>query len=158
MKMELVVAGATGAGAGAAEDEEKSNKSSMADDAGAAGLAGATDEPNPPNPPKPLLAGAAAGWVGAAAVGLESKKLPPPRPPNADDCCGGGDLLLDIPLMPPRPEKAELEALLGLEMLEKLRLLKASFILLTADGGADCCVICGAAATVGECRDPKEFV
>lgn len=46
--------------------------------------------------------------------------------------------------------------LLGLEMLLKLRLLKASLKLSWA---ADCCwAICGAEAIVGECIDPNELV
>lgn len=142
----VVVAGA-GAGAGAEDEAEKSKRSSMADeDAGAAaGLAGALKSPNPP---KLLCAGAG---LGEAAAGLASKKLPPLRPEKAEeDCCGGGDLLLD---MPPRPEKAEVDdvgGLLGLDRLAKLRLLKASF-------NDDCCCACGAAGTVGECIEPNEL-
>lgn len=54
--------------------------------------------------------------------------------------------------MPPRLEKAEGDDVEGLllEMLAKLRLLKASF-------NDDCCCCCGAAGAVGECIEPNEL-
>lgn len=123
LKTELVVVEAGAAGAGAGEELEKSNKSFIAEDAGAAGWAGPADDVKSPKPPKALLD--CAGLGDGAAAGLELKKLPPLRPENAEDCCRGGDLLLD---MLPRPAKASFCGLLGLDILPKLRLLKASFI------------------------------
>lgn len=125
----------------------------MAEDAGAAGFTGAADEVKSPNPPKLLLAGAGEGLGEATAAGLESKKLPPLRPEKADDDCRGGDLLLE---KPPRLAKAEFCGLLGLDMFEKLRLLKASFMD-PIEGWAGCWLICCAPAAVGECIDPKEL-
>lgn len=153
LKTELSATGAIGAALGAAAAGaglEKSNRSFMADDAGAAGFAGAAlGEAKSPKPPKPLLEAAGLG-AGAAAAGLLSKKLPPLRPENAEDCCGGGDLLLD---MEPKPANAEFCVLFGLDMLEKLRLLKASF----NEDWAGCWLIWGAAAAaVGEPREPKD--
>lgn len=146
---ELIDADAVGAGAGAGEEEdEKSKRSFMADEAGAAGLGVEAEDVKPPNPPKLVCAGAGLGE--GAAAGLELKKPPPPRPENASSFCGGGDLLLE---MPPKPENADVATLLGLERLEKLRLLKASFKF----DWAGCWVICGAAEEVGECIDPNEL-
>lgn len=142
-------ADAAGAGAGAEDvEDEKSKRSFIAEEVGAAGLGVAAEEVKSPKPPKLLCAGA--GFAGAAA-GLESKKLPPLRPEKALFCCGGGDLELD---MPPRPEKADVGGLLGLDMLLKLRLLKAS---LKLDWAGCCGAICGAEAMVGECIDPNEL-
>lgn len=151
-------AGAAGAGAAAGAGDEKSKRSFMAEDAGAAGFgweaAGEEKSPKPPNPPNPLLDGA--GLLAGAGAGLESKKPPPLSPENAeDDCCDwcwgwGVDLLLDTGF---RLEKAEFWGLLGLDMLEKLRLLNASFSP-PPDGWLTCWVICGGA--VGDARLPKE--
>lgn len=161
---ELETAGAAGAGAGAGAaagaGDEKSKRSFMAEDAGAAGFgweAAGEKLPKPSNPPNPLLDGAGLlAGAGAAAAGLESKKPPPLRPENAEDdgcdwCWGWGvDLLLDMGF---RLEKAEFWGLLGLDMLEKLRLLNASFSP-PPDGWLTCWVICGGA--VGDARLPKE--
>lgn len=122
LKGEFMDADAAGAGAGAdGVEDEKSKRSFMAEEEGAAGLEGAAEEVMSPKPPKLLCTGA--GLDAGAAAGLELKKPPPLRPEKALLCCGGGDLVLD---MPPRPEKADVAGLLGLEMLLKLRLLKAS--------------------------------
>lgn len=151
LKGELRDAGAACTGAGADEDDEKSKRSFMAEEAGAAGLEGAAEDVKSPKPPKPVCAGAALGEDMAA--GLASKKLPPLRPEKELVCCGGGDLRLD---MPPRPEKASATGgLLGLEMLEKLRLLKASLKFDWA--GCWCWVICDPEDIVGECIDPNEL-
>lgn len=154
---ELDTAGAAGAGAAAGAGEEKSKRSFIADEAGAAGLgwaaAGEEKSPKPPKPPKPLLEGAGLlTGAAAGAAGLESKKPPPLRPENADDdCCGWGvDLLLDTGF---KLEKAEFWGLLGLEMLEKLKLLKASFSP-PPDGWLTCWLICGGA--VGDAILPNE--
>lgn len=139
----VIVAGAAGAGAGEEDEAEKSKRSFIAEED--AGAAAGLDEVKSPKPPKLLCAG-----FGDEAAGLVSKKLPPLRPENAEEDWGGGDLLLD---MPPRPEKAEgddVGGLLELEMLAKLRLLKASF-------KEDCCCGCGAAGAVGECIEPNEL-
>lgn len=153
---ELDTAGAgagVGAGAAAGAGAEKSNRSFIADDAGAAALgwaAGEEKSPNPPKPPKPLFDGAGL-LAGVGAAGLESKKLPPPRPENADDCCGWGvDLLLETGF---KFENAEFWGLFGLDMFEKLKLLKASFNP-PPDGWLTCWVICG--GPVGDAKLPKE--